>query len=130
MRADAESSCTASCTDSWSQDGARNPWSAPTTELWAPTGAPLRRLIAEPHRDPPLARGVTSFLGAHPQESLIRPERPEDYSRYFAAVEVEIPADPATSAVIVASDGAWEPLWQIIHAANYACGCRKLGRGR
>ena len=37
MRADAESSCTASCTDSWSQDGARNPWSAPTTELWAPT---------------------------------------------------------------------------------------------
>ena len=21
-----------------SQDGARNPWSAPTTELWAPTG--------------------------------------------------------------------------------------------
>ena len=37
MRADAESSCTESCTDSWSQDGARNPWSAPTTELWAPT---------------------------------------------------------------------------------------------
>ena len=24
-------------TDSWSPDGARNPWSAPTTELWAPT---------------------------------------------------------------------------------------------
>ena len=39
MRADAESSCTASCTDSWSQDGARNPWSAPTTELWAPTAS-------------------------------------------------------------------------------------------
>ena len=39
MRADAESSCTASCTDSWSQDGARNPWSAPTTALWAPTGS-------------------------------------------------------------------------------------------
>ena len=38
MRADAESSCTESRTDSWSQDGARNPWSAPTTELWAPTG--------------------------------------------------------------------------------------------
>ena len=37
MRADAESSCTESCTDSWSQDGARNPWSAPTTGLWAPT---------------------------------------------------------------------------------------------
>ena len=37
MRADVESSCTESRTDSWSQDGARNPWSAPTTELWAPT---------------------------------------------------------------------------------------------
>ena len=38
MRADAESSCTESRTDSWSQDGARNPRSAPTTELWTPTG--------------------------------------------------------------------------------------------
>ena len=37
MGADAESSCTESRTDSWSPDGARNPWSAPTTELWAPT---------------------------------------------------------------------------------------------
>ena len=37
MGADAESSCTESRTDSWSQDRARNPWSAPTTELWAPT---------------------------------------------------------------------------------------------
>ena len=37
MRADAEPSCTESRTDSWSPDGARNPWSAPTTELWAPT---------------------------------------------------------------------------------------------
>ena len=36
MTADPDSSCTASCTDSWSQDGARNPWSAPTTELCAP----------------------------------------------------------------------------------------------
>ena len=52
MRADAESSCPESRTDSWSQDGARKPWSAPTTELWAPTGRPctsveLRRLIIE-----------------------------------------------------------------------------------
>ena len=38
MRADAESSCTESRTDSWPQDGARNPWSASATELWAPTG--------------------------------------------------------------------------------------------
>ena len=37
MRADAESSCTESRTDSWSPDGARNPCSAPTTESWAPT---------------------------------------------------------------------------------------------
>ena len=37
MAADAESSCTESRTDSWAQDGARNPWSAPTTELWVPT---------------------------------------------------------------------------------------------
>ena len=39
MGADAESSCTESRTDSWAQDGARNPWSAPTIELWAPTAA-------------------------------------------------------------------------------------------
>ena len=45
MGADAESSCTASCTDSWSRDGARNPWSAPTTELWAPT--PVSVLVDE-----------------------------------------------------------------------------------
>ena len=38
LGADAESSCTESRTDSWSPDGARNPWSVPTTELWAPTG--------------------------------------------------------------------------------------------
>ena len=37
MGADAESSCTESCTDSWSPDGARNPWSAPTAEFPAPT---------------------------------------------------------------------------------------------
>ena len=40
---------------------------------------------------------------------------------YFAAVQVDSPADPATAvAVIVASDGAWEPLWQVIRAADYA----------
>ena len=53
MRADAESSCTESRTDCWSQDGARNPWSAPTTELWAPTG-PERSNTAQriPARQP------------------------------------------------------------------------------
>ena len=63
IRADAESSCTESCTDSWSQDGARNPWSAPTTELWAPTGrqdprhkwrlrASVGRMMVQPHLRP------------------------------------------------------------------------------
>ena len=47
-QADAESSCTESRTDSMSQDGARNPWSAPTTELWAPTrqGSMIERQFA------------------------------------------------------------------------------------
>ena len=97
---------------------------------WPPEAAPWRRLIAEPHRDPPLARGVSSYLGAHPRESHIRPEGSDDpyvrrqaagHNRYFAAVEVDPPADPAASvAVIVASDGAWEPLWKVIRAAEYA----------
>ena len=46
MRADAESSCPESRTDSWSLDAARNPWSAPTTELWAPTGVDRDRFGA------------------------------------------------------------------------------------
>ena len=97
---------------------------------WPSAGAPWRRLIAEPHRQPPLARGVTSYLGAHPQGNLIFPERSDDpyvrrqaagHNRYFAAVEVDAPADPAASvAVIVASDGAWEPLWKVIRAGEYA----------
>ena len=97
---------------------------------WPPEGGPWRRLIAEPHREPPLARGISSYLGAHPRDSRIRPERSDDpyvrqqaavHNRYFAAVEADPPADPATSvAVIVASDGAWEPLWKVIRAAEYA----------
>ena len=106
---------------------------------WPPAGAPWRRLIAEPHRDPPLARGVTSYLGAHPQHNLICPERSDDpyvrqqaadHNRYFAAVEVDPPADPAAPmAVVVASDGAWEPLWQIIGAADYAAADPEERRG-
>ena len=97
---------------------------------WPPEGAPWRRLIAEPHREPPLARGVSSYLGAHPRGSHIHPEGSDDpyvrrqaavHNRYFAAVEVDPPADPAASvAIIVASDGAWEPLWKVIRAAEYA----------
>ena len=97
---------------------------------WPPKGGPWRRLIAEPHREPPLARGVASDLGAHSRETEIRPERSDDpyhrhqaavHNRYFAAVVVDPPADPAASvAVIVVSDGAWEPLWKVIRAAEYA----------
>ena len=97
---------------------------------WPPAGEPWRRLIAEPHREPPLAQGVTSYLGAHPQQNLICPERSDDpyyrqgateHNRYFAAVEVDPPADTATSvAIVVASDGAWEPLWEVRRAAEYA----------
>ena len=58
MRADAESSCTQSRTDSWSQDGARNPWSAPTTELWAPTPEADRPADQDTHRgDRPIRSG-------------------------------------------------------------------------
>ena len=39
------------------QDGARNPWSAPTTEFWAPTG-PLPLLVW-------LLITAGSLLGAH-----------------------------------------------------------------
>ena len=95
---------------------------------WPAAGTPWRRLIAEPHREPPFAHGVASYLGAGHDESVIRPQKGDyhyhgrdGYNRYFAAVQVELPADPATSvAVIIASDGAWEPLWQIIHAADDA----------
>ena len=54
MGADAESTCTESRTDSWSPDGARNPWSAPTTELWAPTPAGVS------------ATGETAYVGQRP----------------------------------------------------------------
>ena len=85
---------------------------------WRPDGSPHRRLIADPHRDPPCARYVNSYLGGGPADSLIRRDSPGDYNPDFAAVEVELPADPAAAvAIIVASDGAWEPLWRIIHAA-------------
>ena len=85
---------------------------------WRPDGSPHRRLIADPHRDPPAARYVSSYLGGGPADSLIRRDSPGDYNPDFAAVEVELPADPAAAmAIIVASDGAWEPLWRIIHAA-------------
>ena len=45
---------------------------------WPTSGAQMRRLIAEPHRQPPLARGVSSYLGAFHDESVICPP-PGDY---------------------------------------------------
>ena len=69
MRADAESSCTESRTDSWSQDGARSPWSAPTTELWTPT----RRTRRGPQRPGP--RLVQLLRGLLPPASCMPSQR-------------------------------------------------------
>ena len=93
---------------------------------WPPSGAPWRRLIADPHRRPFV--GLSSYLGAYHDGSAVSPP-PGDYryhrgdfdNPYFAAVQVDLPSDPATAvAVIVASDGAWEPLRQVISAAYHA----------
>ena len=87
---------------------------------WPAAGAPWPRLIADPHRAPPMARGVDSYLGCNPMDRYMRPDH-DGHNRYFAAVEVDPPADPAVPmAVIVASDGAWEPLWPVAHAAEQA----------
>lgn len=93
---------------------------------WPASGTPWRRLIAEPHRQPPGARGISSYLGAYNNGSIIGPppddyHHPDSYNPYLAAVQVDPPSDPNTAvAVIVASDGAWEPLWQVISAAHDA----------
>ena len=88
MRADAESSLTESRTDFWSQDGARNPWSAPTTELWAPTppflaGRPVvgvRHLMAttpgvtnrrEPHARPRSAADRGTYTCVHRMKGIL-----------------------------------------------------------
>ena len=104
---------------------------------WPASGAPWRRLIAEPHRQPPGARGVSSYLGAYNNGStVICPppgdyHHPDSYNPYLAALAVHPPSDPATAvAVIVASDGAWEPLRQIINAADYAAADREERRSR
>lgn len=95
---------------------------------WPPSGTPWRRLIAEPHRQPPGARGVTSYLGAYHNGTIICPppgdyRHHDSYNPYLAVVQVDPPAAPATAvAVIVASDGAWEPLWRVISAAHYDAG--------
>ena len=104
MRADAESSCTESRTDSWFQDGARNPWSAPTTELWAPTAVAynLRLTFADAQTNGTSATGAGGS-GAHngsgnaaadteldpiPQE---RDEHPNTYSAADTDAQVQPP---------------------------------------
>ena len=92
---------------------------------WPASGRPWRRLIAEPHRQP-LARGLSSYLGAYNDGSVISPPpghylyHRDGFNPHFAAVQVDLSSDPATAvAVIVASDGAWAPLWHVINAADY-----------
>ena len=91
---------------------------------WPPSGLPWRRLIAEPHRRP--RRGLSSYLGGGRDGSVVCP-RPGDHyhdpggrSSLFAAVRVDPPTPAAAQAVIVASDGAWEPLRQVLDAAHHA----------
>lgn len=81
---------------------------------WRADGEPFRRMIADPHRDPPLAKGVTSYLRSGLSETFIRDPHGEQIAnpgRYFANVAVPAPGgDAVARAVVVASDGAWEPL--------------------
>ena len=55
---------------SWTQDGARNPWSAPTTELWAPTPS-----ISSSTRPPTCAASScsTSSMSSHARPSPSTP---------------------------------------------------------
>ena len=89
------------------------------------SGTPWWRLIAEPHRRP-FVRGVSSYLGASNDGSVISPPpghylyHSDGHSPHFAAVQVDLSSDPATAvAVIVVSDGAWAPLRDVINAADY-----------
>ena len=75
MGADAESSCTESRTDSWAQDGARNPWSAPTIELWAPTG--LGSFTAGAAQASRCLRRCATFLDPDPDDGETQQQRCE-----------------------------------------------------
>ena len=81
---------------------------------WRPEGEPFRRMIADPHRDPPLAKGVTSYLRSSLSEAFMRDPHGDQIAnsgRYFANVAVPAAGrDAVARAVVVASDGAWEPL--------------------
>ena len=114
------------CVAAWTPEGGLLVASAGDTLAfevrWLASGRPWRRLIAEPHRRP-FVRGVSSYLGAC---NVISPPpghylyHRDGFNPHFAAVQVDLSSDPATAvAVIVASDGAWAPLWQVISAADY-----------
>ena len=87
---------------------------------WPPEGPPFRRLLAEAHRD--LNGGcVTSYLGLGGSRLRLAADYDGAYNPNFAAVAVPPPLDPATPvSVVVASDGAWEPLQHINRAAEDA----------
>ena len=76
---------------------------------WPAAGSPYRRLVADPHRYP--RGGISSCLG------YTRPDPPDlgaDRHRNpnFACVSIDPHPDPtAETAIIIASDGVWEPLW-------------------
>ena len=75
----------------------------------------MRRLIAAPHREPPVGRGVRSYLRSGLSETFLGAKDParvrdDGYCTHdFCAVQVPPPAPGTVArAVIVASDGAWE----------------------
>ena len=92
-------------------------------------GPPLGRLIVEPHRErlPARRAGVTSYLGLG--ESHVRILRhgygdandAASYNPNLGLVSVPPPLGVAVpAAVVVASDGAWEPLVRVMWAAHDA----------
>ena len=92
---------------------------------WRSEAPPLRRLIAAPHREPPVGRGVRSYLRSGLSETFLGAKDParvwdDGYcTDDFCAVQVP-PPPPGTvaRAVIVASDGAWEKMDRLYWAAR------------
>ena len=92
-----------------------------------PDGPPFARLLVEPHRERiPVRPGVTSYLGlGASQVRILRHTHNDDdaasYNPNLGLVAAPPPLDAAMpTAVVVASDGAWEPLLRVVWAANHA----------
>lgn len=87
-------------------------------------GPPLGRLLVEPHRDRAPRPGVTSYLGLGRSDLRIGPDSESDvdsFNHRFALVSVPPLLDAAApAAVVVASDGAWDPLVRVMWAAHDA----------